>query len=212
MLLFAAAEARAESGDIAIGSASAMASPGVMLSSASLSDPLQIGQSSNPSVSFGRAQDIVGIPVDIRAKRSGGDAAGRSLGQRGLAVMPGRLPLVSGAMTSRFGLRRHPIFGDLRAHRGVDLAAPVGTPVYASAAGTIGSAGWSGGYGLLVAIDHSGGMETRYGHLSRIAVSGGQYVTAGSLIGYVGTTGDSTGPHLHYEVRINGQAVDPLRR
>lgn len=124
--------------------------------------------------------------------------------------MPARWPLTSSSMTSRFGLRRHPIYGDLRVHSGVDLAAALGTPVYASASGYVSNANWAGGYGLLVAIEHVGGMQTRYGHLSRIAVGGGQYVEAGTVIGYVGSTGNSTGPHLHYEVRINGRAVNPL--
>ncbi|MFM5953618.1 MAG: M23 family metallopeptidase [Novosphingobium sp.] len=212
-MLLGAASARAEADQPGEGAGAVITSPGLVLTGAPVALSLGSARSDSPHVAFGRDQDIVGMPVDVRAARARGVAAIRGLTRLpGVAVMPGRLPLVSAALTSTFGLRRHPIYGDLRAHRGVDLAAPMGTPVYASAAGYVESAGWSGGYGIMVAIEHPGGMETRYGHLSRTAVSPGQAVAAGSLIGYVGSTGDSTGPHLHYEVRINGQAVDPLRR
>ena len=95
-------------------------------------------------------------------------------------------------------------------HEGVDLGAPYGSPIEAAAAGTVIYAGWLGGYGNLTVIDHGGGLATAYGHQSRIGVSVGQQVAQGEVIGYVGSTGHSTGPHLHFEVRVNGQAVDPL--
>jgi murein DD-endopeptidase MepM/ murein hydrolase activator NlpD len=94
-------------------------------------------------------------------------------------------------------------------HPGIDLHASYGDPIYACRAGTVVSAGWDGGYGNAVVIDHGGGMATLYGHQSRMAVSAGQQVTAGQVIGYVGSTGYSTGPHLHFEVRIDGNPVDP---
>ncbi|MCS7234549.1 MAG: peptidoglycan DD-metalloendopeptidase family protein [Armatimonadota bacterium] len=116
-----------------------------------------------------------------------------------------------GSLTSGFGLRRHPLFGIVRAHHGVDIAAPWGTPVQAAAAGTVVYAGWFGGYGKLVVVDHGGGLATLYGHLSSIAVSAGQRVRRGDVVGRVGSTGYSTGPHLHFEIRVNGRPVDPLR-
>lgn len=130
---------------------------------------------------------------------------------RGAAGLPAGLPLASARLTSGFGWRVHPLGGGVRAHSGIDLAAAYGTPIVATAAGVVGTAGWSGGYGLMVAIGHGGGVQTRYGHLSRLAVAPGQAVAAGEVIGYVGSTGESTGPHVHYEVRVDGRAVDPLR-
>ena len=106
--------------------------------------------------------------------------------------------------TSPFGRR----WG--RAHEGVDLAAPVGTPVYATGEGKVIFAGWQSGYGNLIKVQHELGTETRYGHLSKIKVKVGQKVSQGSLIGAMGNTGRSTGPHLHYEVRVNGRAVNPM--
>jgi murein DD-endopeptidase MepM/ murein hydrolase activator NlpD len=111
---------------------------------------------------------------------------------------------VSAPVTSPFGWR----WG--RMHEGVDLGAPYGAPIAAAAAGTVIYAGWLGGYGNLTVIDHGGGLATAYGHQSRIVVSVGQNVAQGETIGYVGSTGHSTGPHLHFEVRVDGAAVDPL--
>jgi len=120
-----------------------------------------------------------------------------------------RLP-VSGQVTSRFGNRFHPILGHERFHKGVDLRAAAGTPIVAAADGRVSSAGWHGGYGNQVRIMHAGGIETTYGHMSRIASWAGEAVRRGQVIGYVGSTGLSTGPHLHYEVLRNGRPVNPL--
>ena len=120
-----------------------------------------------------------------------------------------RMPL-SGLLTSRFGNRRHPISGTMRRHAGIDIAASRGSPVQASGAGTVVSAGWAGGYGILVVVAHGNGLESRYAHLSQLAVASGQSVAEGQVVGYVGSTGRSTGPHLHYEVRRDGRALDPL--
>jgi len=119
-----------------------------------------------------------------------------------------RMP-VNGRVTSGFGSRFHPILGYVRMHAGLDLAASYGTPIKAAADGRITSAGWAGGYGNMVRIAHAGGIQTMYGHMSRIAASAGSFVHAGQVIGYVGSTGLSTGPHLHYEVLKNGRPVDP---
>jgi murein DD-endopeptidase MepM/ murein hydrolase activator NlpD len=119
-----------------------------------------------------------------------------------------RLP-VSGRVTSGFGTRFHPILGYQRFHAGLDLAATSGSPIAAAADGRVVSAGWHGGYGRLVAIVHSGGIETLYGHMSQIAARPGEMVRQGQVIGYVGSSGLSTGPHLHYEVLKNGRPVNP---
>jgi murein DD-endopeptidase MepM/ murein hydrolase activator NlpD len=111
---------------------------------------------------------------------------------------------VSGPVTSPFGMR----WG--RMHEGIDIGAGTGTPIHAAASGTVIYAGWEEGYGNLVVIDHGGNLATAYGHQSQIAVSNGQQVGQGETIGYVGCTGHCTGPHLHFEVRINGAPVDPL--
>jgi murein DD-endopeptidase MepM/ murein hydrolase activator NlpD len=111
---------------------------------------------------------------------------------------------VQGVITSPFGMR----WG--RMHEGIDIGAPTGTPIWAAAGGTVFYAGWEGGYGNLTVIDHGNGLATAYGHQSRIVVATGQTVTRGQVIGYVGSTGHSTGPHLHFEVRVNGTPVDPL--
>lgn len=128
---------------------------------------------------------------------------------RGISV-PSRMPLEGAALTSGFGMRTHPVLGGRRQHQGIDLAAPTGTPVYATADGIINRADWYSSYGLFISINHGAAMETRYAHLSRLAVAAGDSVKKGDLIGYVGSTGRSTGPHLHYEVRVDGLAVNPI--
>lgn len=128
--------------------------------------------------------------------------------RRGLAAFT--LP-IGGPLTSRFGLRVHPLFGRRHFHTGVDIAAPRGTPVRAAEDGSVLYAGWYGGYGKLVVVDHGQGVSTLYGHLSVILVTAGQRVARNHLIGRVGSTGYSTGPHLHFEVRRNGKPIDPLR-
>ena len=97
-----------------------------------------------------------------------------------------------------------------RAHQGIDMAGPVGTPIFATGDGVVTYAGWQRGYGNLIKIQHELGTETRYGHLSKIRVKVGQKVSRNSLIGDMGNTGRSTGPHLHYEVRVDGKAVNPM--
>lgn len=134
------------------------------------------------------------------------DDHGRSLRRSFL-----RTPLDGARVSSGFGVRKHPILGFDRLHAGVDFAAPTGTAVYAAADGVVISAKNEGGYGLMVRIRHANGVETRYAHLSRFAhhIAAGRRVVQGSVVGHVGSTGMSTGPHLHYEIAVNGRAVDP---
>lgn len=131
---------------------------------------------------------------------------------RTLIAVPVRKPL-SGEidMTSGFGVRSDPFTRGAAMHSGIDFRGPVGEPVRATAAGIVSSTGVNGGYGRMIEVDHGNGFTTRYGHLSDILVSEGQTVRPGQLIGRVGSTGRSTGPHLHYETRIDGEAVDPQR-
>lgn len=136
---------------------------------------------------------------------------GSNPAQPSIAIsVPSRMPLADATLTSNFGMRTHPVLGGRRAHKGIDLAAPTGTPVYATADGLVQMAQWYSSYGNYIQIGHGNEMETRYAHLSRIVAVEGNWVKKGDLIGYVGSTGRSTGPHLHYEVRIAGQAVNPI--
>jgi murein DD-endopeptidase MepM/ murein hydrolase activator NlpD len=140
---------------------------------------------------------------------AGANAFSSPLVQPTISV-PSRMPLEGAQLTSGYGMRTHPVLGGRRNHAGVDLAAPTGTPVYATADGIVGRADWFSSYGLYISINHGAAMETRYAHLSRLAVAAGDNIKKGDLIGYVGSTGRSTGPHLHYEVRVEGLAVNPI--
>jgi len=124
--------------------------------------------------------------------------------RRGAMGMP-----VAGRISSAFGGRLHPLLGFLRLHAGLDIAAPTGSPIHAAADGVVAFAGRNAGYGNLVRLAHGASIETRYGHMSRIAVGPGARVARGQVIGYVGMTGLATGPHLHWEVRRNGRPVNP---
>ena len=125
--------------------------------------------------------------------------------------LPLERPLQAGDLSSNFGTRIDPFFGRPAFRAGVDLRDETGSPVKATAPGKVVTAGWAGGYGNMVEIEHANGISTRYGHMSAINVSEGQMVQRGSVIGRVGSTGRSTGPHLHYEVRIDGEPTDPMR-
>ena len=125
-----------------------------------------------------------------------------------LAVTPSIWP-TEGFVTSRFGYRSSPFTGQSSFHKGLDIAAPTGTPIYAPARGTVTAAGTDGAYGLCVDISHGGGLSTKYGHMSKFVVKSGQKVERGQLIGHVGSAGRVTGPHLHYEVRVNGVPTNP---
>ncbi len=131
---------------------------------------------------------------------------------RTLSSVPVRKP-VSGDLdlSSGFGVRIDPFTRSPAMHTGLDFQGDTGDPVRATANGTVTAAGWSGGYGKMVEVDHGNGFATRYGHLSAIDVQVGQSVKIGQAIGRLGSTGRSTGPHLHYETRVRGEAVDPLK-
>ena len=141
-------------------------------------------------------RESAALAARIRSAQSG--SVGSGVSASGL-IWP-----VHGPVTSTFGWR----WG--RMHEGIDIAVPSGTPVVAAGSGTVISAGWLGGYGNLVVIDHGNGLATAYGHNSSLAVGVGQSVAQGQVIAYSGSTGHSTGPHVHFEVRVNGSAVDPL--
>ncbi len=130
---------------------------------------------------------------------------------RRLAATPSIWPTSGGRLTSGFGMRRSPFNRAItQFHSGIDIAGAHGSPIYATADGTVSFAGYRGGYGNMVLINHGYGFETCYAHLSRFAVSSGQWVKRGQVIGYMGRTGRATGTHLHYEVRVNGVAVNPM--
>ena len=124
-----------------------------------------------------------------------------------------RKPMTDGIMRSSFGVRKHPILGYAKMHTGVDWAAPYGTPIFAAGNGTIDKVGWEGGYGKYVRMKHTNGYETAYGHMTAYAkgIEPGVKVRQGQVIGFVGSTGLSTGAHVHYEIMVNGRFVDPMR-
>ena len=135
---------------------------------------------------------------------SGSVTSGQPTAARGSLTVP-----ATGPVTSPFGSRTSPITGTSEFHEGIDLGAPYGAPIRAAAAGVVTFAGQMQGYGNIVIIQHPGGMETRYAHQSTMRVTKGQPVAAGEVIGAIGATGEATGPHLHFEVRLGGEPVDP---
>lgn len=128
----------------------------------------------------------------------------------GSMSVPSLKPVADLMFSSFYGVRSDPFRGTAAMHAGVDIPGPVGTPVRATADGIVGRAGWVGGYGNLVELEHGGKLETRYGHLSKILVAAGTRVKRGDVIALMGSTGRSTGSHLHYEVRMDGRAVNPI--
>jgi murein DD-endopeptidase MepM/ murein hydrolase activator NlpD len=143
------------------------------------------------------------IAADLARRQSGQTAPAAGHGVVGY-------PVANPVITSTFGYRIHPIYGDRRLHAGVDFAANTGTPVFAGKEGTVVTAGWMSGYGNTVVIDHGGALATLYAHNSQLLVSVGQTVTRGQKIALAGSTGNSTGPHVHFEVRVKGTPVDPM--
>jgi murein DD-endopeptidase MepM/ murein hydrolase activator NlpD len=124
--------------------------------------------------------------------------------------VPSMKPVADLQFTSLYGVRSDPFRGTAAMHAGVDIPGPIGTPIYATADGVVGRAGWVGGYGNLVELEHGKGLQTRYGHMSKLLVAPGTRVARGQVIGLMGSTGRSTGSHLHYEVRMDGAAVNPV--
>ena len=212
------AKLRAVTGIVVAGGFLVAAHPAMANSSAAadIAAPLRAAQSASQSVSGGEDDQFRQLFNSWQNYEETGLAVSKAkpaVGTAGIASVsiPSRDPL-GGAerMSSGFGMRDHPVLGGRRAHSGVDLAAPVGTPIHATADGVVSKASWFGGYGLFISIEHGGELQTRYGHMSRLNVAEGQKVHKGDVIGYVGTTGRSTGPHLHYEVRVDGAAVNPI--
>lgn len=151
----------------------------------------------------GCANSVQLLPWESDGKTEWFDSAGRG-NKTGMMAMP-----ANGRFSSGFGMRRHPLLGFTRMHKGIDIAAPWGSPVYAATDGVVQFAGRSAGYGNFIKLSHGGAFGTGYGHLSRILVRSGQRVRKGQQIGAVGNTGLSTGPHLHYELYRSGVAVNP---
>lgn len=143
--------------------------------------------------------------IEAQIRRSQQSSVGKILGT-GQFIWP-----VQGRISSYFGWRTHPILKTKKYHNGIDLAVPTGTPVKAADSGVVLVSGWQGGYGNFVAIDHGKGISTCYGHNSRLLVKVGQRVEKGQTVAISGSTGLSTGPHLHFEVRVNGNPTNPLR-
>jgi murein DD-endopeptidase MepM/ murein hydrolase activator NlpD len=178
-------------------------------------------------IDLGRAssEGSIGGPfVPLRQPQSGASAFERQLYRinvarvqidrysRALVAVPVRKPVIGEVdMSSPFGMRMDPFLGRPAVHTGIDLRGETGEPVRATATGRVTIAGREGGYGNMVEINHGNGLATRYGHLSQINVKIGQVVRIGEVVGRIGSTGRSTGPHLHYETRINGDAVDPQK-
>jgi murein DD-endopeptidase MepM/ murein hydrolase activator NlpD len=196
----------------------ATANPALANSSATadIAAPLREAQTTRPGASgdeefrrlFATWQSNDRAPIAASGATTGPSAA--SPLRIGRTAIPSLNPVSTSAMTSGFGMRVHPVLGVRRGHKGIDLASPIGTPVRAPADGVVSRADWFSSYGLFVSLEHGGDIQTRFGHMSRLNVAAGQVVHKGDIIGYVGSTGRSTGPHLHYEVRIGGTAVNPI--
>lgn len=148
------------------------------------------------------SENITAMLRNMESSR-GGAPAGR--GGTGRFMWP-----CNGTITSYYGWRTHPIFGTTKYHSGMDIAVDYGTPIQAADSGTVVYSGWLGGYGNCVMIDHGGGLVTLYGHNDSLTVGEGQYVDKGTVIAYAGSTGYSTGPHCHFEVRLHGELTEPL--
>jgi len=165
-------------------------------------------------------REALGVHVDLDALIRRADVLATSFKEAAeslsahtqqLAATPSIMP-TTGFLTSRFSMiRYHPILHENRPHLGIDITAAFGSQIIAPAAGRVIKVGYENGYGLMVVLDHGYGIETKYAHMSRTAVNVGQLVKRGDRLGWVGSTGLSTGPHLHYEVLLNGRPVDPLR-
>lgn len=169
--------------------------------------PLIPAGSAEASADLGASRDFRSLFTAWK-KLDGGAGAGTS--GIGRIAIPSVQPVAKMDYSSNFGIRSDPFRGTAAMHAGVDIRGPVGTPIYATADGIVAESHRRGGYGNLVEIDHGKGIATRYGHLSKLLVVAGARVKRGQLIGLMGSTGRSTGSHLHYEVRMDGRAVNPV--
>ena len=174
--------------------------PGMML--ASLDDRSAMG---GPLISLSTGRGS----LDQRFQRLGVSLARMDALERGLAGIPQVMPASLEYISSGFGYRSDPFTGDAAYHAGLDFRGPIGAPIYAAAAGTVSFAGVRSGYGNCIEIDHGNGLMTRYAHMSGYRARAGQKVAAGQVVGLIGSTGRSTGPHLHFEVRINDRPLNP---
>jgi len=180
------------------------------LDPAKLSPPRGEGGVGGPAIPAGI--EPASAALDPALARAAQDVATAERLKGLIAFMPVRMPLAGDpALTSPFGYRADPFLGRPMLHPGVDLAEPYGTEIHAAAAGRVVHAGFAGGYGIMVEVDHGNGLSTRYAHMSEALVAEGEEVGKGAVLGRIGSTGRSTGPHLHYEVRIDGEPVDPER-
>ena len=171
---------------------------------------LVISKSSDQPLEYAALHRVDGPDVELLKWNVGGKADWFDTGASGAERSDGLMTPVAGRITSGFGMRFHPILHYARMHAGIDFGASWGSPIVAAADGTVVAAGYGGGYGRQVQIAHGGGIVTLYGHMSSIAASPGEPVRQGQVIGYVGSSGLSTGPHLHFEVKVNGRPVDPM--
>lgn len=171
---------------------------------------LVISKSSGQPLEYAALHRVDGPDVELLKWNVGGKTDWFDTQASGADRSDGLMTPVAGRITSGFGMRFHPILHYARMHAGIDFGAAWGSPIVAAADGTVVAAGYGGGYGRQVQIAHGGGIVTLYGHMSSIAASPGEPVRQGQVIGYVGSSGLSTGPHLHFEVKVNGQPVDPM--
>jgi len=171
---------------------------------------LVVSKSPGQPLLYAALHRVDGPDVELMKWNAGGRTDWFDTDANGAERSAGLMAPVAGRMTSGFGVRYHPILHFARMHAGIDFGAAWGSPIVAAADGQVVAAGWSGGYGRQVRIAHSSGIVTTYSHMSGIAASPGELVRQGQVIGYVGSTGLSTGPHLHFEVRLAGQPVDPM--
>jgi len=171
---------------------------------------LVISRAPGQPLEYAALHRVDGADVELLKWNAGGKTDWFDTGASGAERSAGLMAPVAGRITSGFGMRFHPILHFARMHAGIDFGAPWGSPIVAAADGQVVAAGWGGGYGREVQIAHGGGIVTLYGHMSSIAAAAGEPVRQGQVIGYVGSSGLSTGPHLHFEVKVNGQPVDPM--
>ncbi len=179
-----------------------------------LVDAVEVEQVKRKSVVDSLRLNEARYAASIRSLEAESDRIAKELAaSRYAAGRPGKGEFVwptSGSPGSGYGYRTHPISGQRRLHAGIDIGAPTGQKIVGVTDGKVVSAGWRGGYGMTVVVDHGGGVATLYAHQSRLAVRAGEIIASGQTIGYIGSTGYSTGPHLHFEVRVDGKPVDPM--